>query len=347
MPDPSHSTSLSIPSHRDSSSYLHSPIASSLASQDSFSAALSSSSPMNPDGPTPDHLLPSSSSLAPPASLRKSISVDSFVNYGREASSSSTTTRPNRVHTESAMHPPKSLIFSTGLKPEREQRAPTGRTRGSSISVVADEYDPTLSDTERYGPLNTVSEGVRRTSLKDQRKPVIRGGELPLPSRSLTLSTTSSISSISTTHEDSPHVNTHISSSSQPRRGTTLSLDAIPPSGRIRSGSLGGIQSNPRHILINTQVPAVGPDTSYDHSAIVLIRTPQHSIFSKHSPVTLTVVGTTGCGKSAVIRRGLKGHTLFEPTTVFPPSNAQGVASSACMSFSKFICFSIHDALYI
>ncbi|KAK0208341.1 ras guanine nucleotide exchange factor domain-containing protein [Desarmillaria ectypa] len=295
------SLSCATTSHPDNSDHVtagQSP-APSQRSRDSFSTALNSPSQIPVDfvelQPAPAAAV---ASLLPlPPSLRKSISVDSFVHYGRDHTA--ITTRPNRGHTGSSLDPPKG--FDVTKKLDRDRRL-LGRNRGASISTVGDDHDSVVgeSDIERSDALNSPIDGFKHVSLKgqDKGKTFVSGGELPLPSRTPTLSTTSSMSSImttspsSSTQESVPRMQSASSLQSMPRRGIPLAS----PAGRTRSGSLGGYTpSSNRRMVINTTM------------------SPSETI-NQNLAVTLVVVGVAGCGKSMVIRKGLRGYGLSDPS---------------------------------
>ncbi|KAJ6575137.1 ras guanine nucleotide exchange factor domain-containing protein [Mycena capillaripes] len=213
--------------------------------------------------------------------VRKSVSVDSFA---REAPRSSN--RTNRGHTASALEAPRNLIFDRSPTQDRVQMY-DGRKRGASVSSsLRDDYDPSGdSDVEHSESFPERYPGM------DNVKP-IRGGELPLPPRTTALSTTSSMSSImsvssTSSTEDGAHN----------RRPMRSSIPATSSrTGRTRSGSLGVYPSQPvKRILINTHVSDLGAP-------------------NKDTPLTLLVVGAAKCGKSVVIRKGLKDYGLSEPT---------------------------------
>ncbi|THV04927.1 ras GEF [Dendrothele bispora CBS 962.96] len=270
---------------------LYSP---SSTSKESFLTAVSS--PDSEEQPTskPVHSTPS---LQPPQSLRKSVSVDSFVQYGREVHPP-VVNRPSRGHTGSALEPPKGLTFtvSKGLRRDLDHTQQSFRARGTSVSSVRDGYQSSLagdSDVDRSDTLHSPTDRYRHLSLKSQEhsKGFVRGGELPLPSRTPTLSTTSSMSSImsastsSSTQEAAPvtrPVTSHKMASGATSGGS---------SSRTRSGSL-GVYNAGKRIFINTQVP----------------------MYESNQAVTLVVVGTAGCGKSMTIRKGLKNYNLSGTT---------------------------------
>ncbi len=223
---------------------------------ESFSTALTSPSQVVLDNP------PSTSLLPPPSSLKKSISVDSFVQYGRDHIP--TVTRPNRGHTSSALEAPKGLLFDSTHKIDRERRITISRSRGASVSSAGDDRVVSVvgeSDVERSDILNTPIDAYNRISLKgqDKGKSFVSGGELPLPARTPTLSTTSSMSSImtastsSSTQEGVPRMQSASSLHSIARR----SMPASSAAGRSRSGSLGMYptsNSSSRRMMINTSL---------------------------------------------------------------------------------------------
>jgi hypothetical protein len=236
------------------------------SSRQSFMTALTSSRQGTPARLDGSELRASSPSALPaPLGLRKSLSVDSFVQYGREATSS-TGTRANRVYTGPSFAPSQDLVFevSARLKQGNDVPDPALQVPGTSSG---EEYDQSLvsdSDIERSDPLNQLGERGRRVSAKSQEKNrlSIRGGELPLPSRTPTLSMTSSTSSFSGTssssREHAPSLQTASSMQSMARRGA--SIFAGVPTGRTRSGSLGVyVTHSGKPMLINTRVSTVSP----------------------------------------------------------------------------------------
>ncbi|KAG7099241.1 hypothetical protein E1B28_001104 [Marasmius oreades] len=240
------------------------------------------------------------SHLSPQASgLRKSVSVDSFVHYPRELHSG-VATRPNRGNTGSAMEPPRGLI--SGMRKGLDNQLSTSiRGRGESVSSVKDGYQSSVagdSDVERSDIL-IGSADPYNLKAQDPKASFIRGGELPLPSRTPTLSTTSSMSSIltastsSSTQEGRPSLQSTSSLQS-------LSRPHVVVPGRTRSGSLGVyVPSSGRRVQINTHI----------------------NLNDQMQAVTLVVVGTAGCGKSVAIRKGLKNYDLSEPSLPLPGAN--------------------------
>ena len=228
------------------------PSSVSLLSQDTFMTAdssISSELSMTPMSNSPELLSPSSPlSLAPPPSLRKSISVDSFVNY---RSLPDPATRANRGHTVSATAKPKANEMygqgtsenhnsasgaSSGNSMSRhepdnfQRRAGPSRSRGTSISTnTGDEYESSLlddSDVERSEDMISV---MRKGKAPWRRRP--QAEELSLPSRLATVS-------------------------SSPTMGK-----APPPIVPERTSSLGQHRLTKQRSLIsvNTQVPPVCP----------------------------------------------------------------------------------------
>ncbi|KAE9411110.1 ras GEF [Gymnopus androsaceus JB14] len=275
--------------------HLNSPLptprspAGSFVSRESYSTAISSS-PELENIPTAK---PTPTPSLSPQSLRKSISVDSFVHYGRD-SLSTVVTRPNRGHTGSALEAPSGLVGLQGLRRDLNHVNQSGRSRGDSIGSVKSSQAGD-SDAEPSDAYNIPTDRYRHDSLKaDQPRSFVSGGELPLPSRTPTLSTTSSMSSIMSTTTSSS------TQEAEPGLRSASSLHAAPrPSvaqGRTRSGSLGVYTQNTRRIHINTQL------STQDHN----------------QAITIAVVGTAGCGKSVAIRKGLKNNNLSEPSGPLP-----------------------------
>ncbi|KAJ6519841.1 ras guanine nucleotide exchange factor domain-containing protein [Mycena sanguinolenta] len=242
-----------------------------LSVADAPGSSASTAVPLSPD---PDGLKAQS--------VRKSVSVDSFAPLARDAAP-----RPNRGHTASALEAPRNLIFDRSSTREQVQMY-NGRKRGASVSSSLRDEEDNDSDVER-------SESFpERYSGMDNVKP-IRGGDLPLPPRATTLSTTSSMSSImtaSSTSSTEDGIHTRAMRASIPSVTTASSSRT----GRTRSGSLGVYASHPaKRVLINTHVSDLGAP-------------------NKDTPLTLLVVGAAKCGKSVVIRKGLKDYGLSEPT---------------------------------
>ncbi|TFK77078.1 ras GEF [Pluteus cervinus] len=218
--------------------------------------------------------------LAPPQTLRKSISVDSFVKYGTESHSPP----PSRPPVNMTRPPASSVSFVQ--RKDRDQNYLVSRHRGESLSNIKPVHESHYhvdSDVERSDILGFSGERHRHPSLRgmDYAKPAIKGGELPLPARAPILSPASSMGSImtastsSTTLEDIPPSVPPPSMPGIPRRGTTSSLPATTTS-RSRSGSLGVYGSS--------------------------------------------MVGTPACGKSVAILNGLRSFNLSSPIDLPSPN---------------------------
>ncbi|TFK30463.1 ras GEF [Coprinopsis marcescibilis] len=267
--------------------YFKSPVPSFA---DSFSTAFTS--------PTRDQGHSSPRLLSPPTNLlRKSVSVDSFVN--------TTSVRSTRPQPEP--EPSRTRGYSAAIPPRTDKAYPwTSRSRGASVSSGHDDYDsPTYadSDVERFDP-QVPTDRYRHASIKtqDSHRPVIRGGELPLPSRSQGLSATSSMNSVLTASTSSSQREAHpaLRSVSSLQASTRAQQASKLETGRTRSGSLGVYtSSHPKRMTINTH-----------------IETPK----SGHS-MTLAVIGTATCGKSYVISKGLINYSLSEAVTSYVPNN--------------------------
>ena len=191
------------------------------------------------------------SSLAPPQSLRKSISVDSFAKYGRDGA------RSNRKNGTASPDSPRSPVYGSPVESAvRPDRKPwSGRIRGESLSLMQRDHciPPALdSDGDRYDPLTSI-ERFRRVSLKnpDPLRSAIRGGDLPLPSRSQT-SSMSGTPTNTTPREGLSQVPSSSSLASSSKRPFNF---AVANPGRSRSGSLGyAPPSAPKRMVINTHI---------------------------------------------------------------------------------------------
>lgn len=201
--------------------------------------------------PAPLALAPSTHH-PPQQNLRKSVSVDSFIGYERENSSSSSTSRPPRAIT----HPPadSSGTRRTELSVDSARRHAAEtvplyvRTRGVSMSTRSDDHDSPVEqnfESESWQPLKKVGDKSRRSSVKgkEQARQSRRPGDLKLPARN---------------HLPPVPVNIFPNHLPQPvlcddarRLHSTTSLQSFPRhssltdviSGRVRSGSL-GLQAN-------------------------------------------------------------------------------------------------------
>jgi hypothetical protein len=167
----------------------------------------------------------------PPPSLRKSTSVDSFAHYNREY-------WPNRVQSVSRPESSRGPAASAARMRLDKQGLNTGRLRGESLSSGSTRILD--ADGDRYDPLSAAAtERYRRGLLKthDAAKLPIRGGDLPLPSRTVN-NGASTIASTSSTLPTAPDNLRQVS-------------DILGSSGR--SGCNSSVSS--RKITINTQVP--------------------------------------------------------------------------------------------
>ncbi|CAL1695877.1 unnamed protein product [Somion occarium] len=242
------------------------------------------------DSSTLDRGSPTPSLLAPPTSLRKSISVDSFIKQKHIP------TRPARSIRVNAPGPyllPTSEGAARDASPsgqdyyasgpsvshrQEHEHQPSRRTvsthnRGTVISTSLNEpYTPSYenSDGER-------SEELRRHAGKGKSvsRQAVPEGELTLPSR---LPSSSPIS--------------------------TKAPDPIVPE---RSSSLLNKLSKPRSLMsVNTHL--LPPK------------------YSHHRPeVAIAVIGTRGCGKSTVIRKGLKAYGLSDPSVLTIQQESAGL----------------------
>jgi hypothetical protein len=221
IPVPTSTTGLSViplTNENHSATLLHSPASSSAKSFTTACTSTEGQNHVNTRYPL---------SLPPPQSLRKSLSVDSFAKLGPQSS------RSGRGYTVPGQNPLHNL--ACGDSPSRPEKHTSIRHRGESFSTLYVDQDssPSESDIDRYDPLTISStERFRHLSLKNPEihKPLVRGGELPLPSRAQ--QNTNIITSFSSVR---PPLASQSSFDSSKRGNSYSSLNAS----RSRSGSLG------------------------------------------------------------------------------------------------------------
>lgn len=205
----------------------------------------------------------------------KSASVDHFINVGPE--DPSVLSHPNQGTLGSAFNLPRTSEHDCPLP---------GQTRPPSIDSTGEGDMSVDSDFERSDP----NERYRHASLKNSSRPHIRGGELSLPSRALpsrtpTLSSLSSMSSATSRSVNSGTIEV-------PQQPLALAEPSI--SRPISIATRGRIQS--------LQSRSVMSMNSRQRSSDKL------NSSASTSPYTLIVVGTTGCGKSTMIKNGIRGR---------------------------------------
>lgn len=293
-----------MPSDTDKNTYLdlgHDPIApvsvSSTSPQVSFSSTSSTlvvprSTPLD----TVCSGFSSSTSTDPSSqSLRKSVSVDSFVSYDRETSQITSGSRANRGNTHSNFEASRTHKQDGLSRSEPTLSQPSIRSRGASVSTMSQSRNSGIEHergTELFQQLKRPREG-RRGSVKgkDHLRTAPRPGDLNLPPRM-------PVQVI----DDTRRLHSTTSLSSLPVCNSAL---ANLTSGRARSDSL-GLQST----------TASGRNLSID--------TLQPSILSKE--IAIAVVGLSGCGKSTFISEDAKAHeasgieALFASSGTFPPT---------------------------
>lgn len=260
---------IEMPGDPDENIYLdleHDPIASplsasSMAPQASFSST--SSSPVVPRNPpliTGVSGAPSPSSTdSALQSLRKSISVDSFVGYDRETSPRVDGSRVNRGNTYSTLEVSRTRKLDPSMSPFHREpptfSQPYVRSRGASVSTMS--HDSAIEHRREIEPLQRLKRPseIRRGSVKgkDQVRTGPRPGDLNLPPRTPAQA-----------RDDTPRLH------------TTLSLGSLPRS--TSSDSLGWQTTavSGRKLLIDTVPPSVSTrqiqltsyfDTAYSASA--------------------------------------------------------------------------------
>ncbi|KAH9486912.1 Ras guanine nucleotide exchange factor P [Psilocybe cubensis] len=275
---------LLVPADKDSASF-QSP---SLSFAESFSTALSS-----PGDASEEATKLPLSSLSPLQNLRKSISVDSFVQYGREGSRNYSNQSPK--HLKNSLYDTE-MGTDSNTHPEVEPWSSRRENLSSSSTPVDhDSPSPLDFDVDRSDSITDAnsSERFRRISLKTQEPtiPFIRGGHLPLPSRARNNS--ASMASTVTAIRERGVVSSMSSLQSPSLNSSTYEFF---PAGRTRSGSLGYNPPQSSKRVVNTVLESI-------------------------QTVVLAVIGTTGCGKSTVIRKGLSQYKLSETTTLMESSH--------------------------
>lgn len=305
-----------LPSPDKSPSHLLQSPSPSVA--DSFATAYTSAIPA--DGLEETNLL-GSSSLAPPQSLRKSLSVDSFAQYAGDDCRSGSS--------NPSVGSSRNLVYGIPFDGQGESSIPawSSRSRGQSLSSMQRDHEPTFppdSYVDCYDPLSmSRRERFRRQSLKSPEAPTpsVRAGDLTLPAR---ISTTNAPS----IREDGelPLVSSTSSLQSFSRRGSPF---VTHPAGRLRSGSL-GYNLPAKRTVLNPHIPLVVSlqSCSICKDQLTSFQVRQSALNAK-SDLVLLVIGTKGCGKSTVIKKGLSRFGLAVDSDT-SSSEASGASRIRC-----------------
>ncbi|KAI0078895.1 ras GEF [Panus rudis PR-1116 ss-1] len=255
-----------------------------LSDVDEGRSSPSSSATGSPAYETAEYPPPPSSLLAPPAGLKKSLSVDSFMKHRlaqhalvRPARSNTRAQAPgpHLVSSEGVSREPSPSAIRGELRPTAMQSRPDqdrnlqrrtvpARSRGTSVTAADKKYVPSLaedSDGERLEELRLASE--RSMKGKAASRPMIPEGELTLP----------------------PRLPNHTAVSNTPPPPSPLERKSTQPHKPAKRRS---------PISVNTHL-------------------------SPRTDITLAVIGTHGCGKSTLIRKGLKPYGLSDPRPVETP----------------------------
>jgi hypothetical protein len=185
-----------MPSDTDKNTYLdlgHDPIAPVSVSSTSLQASFSSTSstlvvPRSTPFNTGCSGFSSSTSTDPSSqSLRKSVSVDSFVSYDRETSQSTSGSRANRGNAHSTFEASRTHKQDGLSRSEPTLSQPSIRNRGASVSTMSQSRNSGIEH-ERGGELFQQLKrpsGGRRGSVKgkDNLRTAPRPGDLNLPPR--------------------------------------------------------------------------------------------------------------------------------------------------------------------
>lgn len=191
--------------HKDSESPSSRPSSSSpYTSQDTFLTAHTSLSPDQPisfsGNGSPVYLYPPAApAMNTPPGLRKSISVDSFVNYKHPAMAAARPTPPSplssdfrssqadsdRVPNPSSRQPDAATPTFRPPWADRDKRATaystSSRSRGTSVSTTTDDRDLGCLDESDIERSDDFSRRMRKS--KQTSRQSVRPGELPMPSR--------------------------------------------------------------------------------------------------------------------------------------------------------------------
>ncbi|KZT30401.1 ras GEF [Neolentinus lepideus HHB14362 ss-1] len=257
--------------------------------------------------------------LGLPSSLRKSVSVDSFMSAKQDIASDSQT-RPARLgmnaDQQEASPPPPYASGSRGgtntiasgapSVPLKKEVAvfPSKSSQGRDTNLGRCTDDESLveeSEEERSDSSFTLGESSRASSKGwTQSRVNTRPGELFLPSRLPPLVSDMGLSEsdhISDFREDT------ISRNAMTRRCTTSVLNSSP-SVRLRSGSLG------------TATSQRTDPSSFDSN--------DWNPNSSWPTISIAVVGTSHCGKSTFVEKGLKAYGLSKPIGCSVPLGDKG-----------------------
>ena len=255
MPDASQFNPSSQPANHPDLTAMRRHISSpQAASPDTFMTAQTShDSAATPPMVDEDFYGAPSPTFPQPPSLRKSISVDSFVKARQQGmqppptratrgNTMSTSLAPptdtrQRAHTQSVPAPAESLASSSRM-PLREREKTTvpyptpSRSRGTSVSTNADDREgPKFFDESDLERSEDLSRRARKSKTMS-RQLMPPPGELGLPSR---LQSVNSSPSISTTHPPAPIMPVRSSSLSHPmvKQRQAMSVDTRIPSVRV------------------------------------------------------------------------------------------------------------------
>lgn len=287
-----------MPGDTDKNAYLdlgHDPIAPTASvSSTSPRASFSTSSTLVVPRSTPFDAGSGFSSLTSTdpssQSLRKSVSVDSFVVYDRETSQRTSSPRANRGNTYSTFEVPGTHKQDGLLRSEHNLSQPSFRSRGASVSAMSQSRDSGIEHergAELFQRLKRPSEG-RRGSVKgkDHLRTAPRPGDLNLPPRMPVQVV-----------DDTRRLHSTTSLSSLPVCNPAL---ANLTSGRARSDSLGlqTTTASGRNLSINTLQP---------------------TFLSRE--IAIAVVGSAGCGKSTFISEDAKAHGASDIEALFTSSS--------------------------
>ncbi|KAG9314388.1 ras guanine nucleotide exchange factor domain-containing protein [Chiua virens] len=269
----------------------------------------SSSTPSSPIAARPAPLALSSTPHPPQSNLRKSLSVDSFIGYERDTSSTSSGSRPPRAIALASADSSGTRRTELSVDSARRHVADTAplyiRTRGISMGSRNDNHNSAVEqnfEPEPWQPSKKVGDKSRRGSVKgkDPVRPSRRPGDLKLPARNqlpvVPVNIIASQLPQPIPRDDARRLHSTTSLQSFPRHSSVT--DVI--SGRVRSGSLG--------LQANSLGRGSLPDT------IPLMSFPKE--------ISIAVVGAPGCGKSTFVSEDARAYGVEDLSALFAMSGS-------------------------
>ncbi|KAJ3554551.1 hypothetical protein NM688_g3048 [Phlebia brevispora] len=305
IPEASSFIDISDIAHGSGKHTSRNPSPASLPSQESFMTADTSLYPAatTTNNSTQGQSPTATDALAPPSALRQSISVHSLVN-----STQSPDPAPYTNH---------------------------GDAVASAHKVLPD------------GPLNAAGHGHANAHSSTWKGNVQAG---PSRSRGASISTAAGDDKYESSLFEESDMELTEELMNVARKGKSALRRMLPPGELNLPSRLQTVNSSP---TMGKPPPPIVPERS---SSLTHKLTKQRSLMSvnthlpsspklpyQSSDITIAVVGTTGCGKSTVIRKGLKSHGLSEATSYGPPPGVNSEAFRYVYRVGRLILNQAHD----